>query len=258
MVIPIFNDWPHINTKNLSAQKIAFSIGRTSLTAGFFMSVLKRVGQVKEQNLQSVSGSVGELSASKLSVQVNDRGVAAGCGSVGSVGFAEDPIMQFFKYEHLPAHLQGVSKAVAGLAKLMDEQLPHGAEKSVGLRKLLEAKDCFVRASLNMPNTVDAGRVSDGYHTFNELYLHRMHLFAVVCTQNQTHAWKSKLHHDGTMYDGYFIVGVETPMGQFSYHYELTHWPHFHKIAEVERAPKWDGHTADDVVKLHSLLEIAP
>ena len=246
MVVPIFNDWPHINTKNLSAQKIAFSIGRTSLTAGFFMSVLKRVSQVKEQDPMIQN----QLIALASSVSSIDGRVTAVEGSSG--------VMQFFKYEHLPAHLQGVSKAVAGLAKLMDEQLPHGAEKSVGLRKLLEAKDCFVRASLNMPNTVDAGRVSDGYHTFNELYLHRMHLFAVVCTQNQTHAWKSKLHHDGTMYDGYFIVGVETPMGQFSYHYELTHWPHFHKIAELERAPKWDGHTADDVVKLHSLLEIAP
>lgn len=246
MVIPIFIDWPHINTKNLSAQKIAFSIGRTSLTAGFFMSVLKRVSQVKEQDpmiqnqLIALASSVSSISGRVTAVE-------------GSSG-----VMQFFEYKHLPAHLQGVSKAVAGLAKLMDEQLPHGAEKAVGLRKLLEAKDCFVRASLNMPNTIDAGRVSDGYHTFNELYLHRMHLFAVVCTQNQTHAWKSKLHHDGTMYDGYFIVGVETPMGQFSYHYELTHWPHFHKIAEMERAPKWDGHTADDVVKLHSLLEVAP
>ncbi len=58
------------------------------------------------------------------------------------------PILKFFEYAHLPAHLQAVSKPVGDLARQMDEQLPDGPEKSVGLRKLLEAKDAFVRASL--------------------------------------------------------------------------------------------------------------
>lgn len=57
-------------------------------------------------------------------------------------------IMKYFEYEHLPAHLQEVSKPICDLAKQMDEQLPDGAEKSAGLRKLLEAKDCLVRAKL--------------------------------------------------------------------------------------------------------------
>ena len=55
---------------------------------------------------------------------------------------------KFFTFEHLPANLQEVSKPLAELAKLMDELLPDGAEKSAGMRKLLEAKDCFVRAKL--------------------------------------------------------------------------------------------------------------
>ncbi|HFD3738265.1 TPA: hypothetical protein ACF3RY_007060 [Pseudomonas aeruginosa] len=59
-----------------------------------------------------------------------------------------NPIMKYFEYQHLPAHLQGVSKPIGDLAKQMDEQLPDGAEKSAGLRKLLEAKDCLVRAKL--------------------------------------------------------------------------------------------------------------
>lgn len=58
------------------------------------------------------------------------------------------PIMKYFQYEHLPAHLQEVSKPIGELAKLMDETLPGGAEKSTGLRKLLEAKDALVRAKL--------------------------------------------------------------------------------------------------------------
>ena len=58
------------------------------------------------------------------------------------------PIMQFFAYEHLPSKLQEVSKPLGDLARAMDDGLPDGAEKSAGLRKLLEAKDCFVRAAL--------------------------------------------------------------------------------------------------------------
>lgn len=53
--------------------------------------------------------------------------------------------IQYFKYEHLPENLQEVSKPVAELAELMEKMLPDGPEKSAGMRKLLEAKDCFVR-----------------------------------------------------------------------------------------------------------------
>jgi len=58
------------------------------------------------------------------------------------------PIMKYFEYAHLPPHLQEVSKPIGELAKEMDDLLPDGAEKSAGLRKLLEAKDCLVRAKL--------------------------------------------------------------------------------------------------------------
>ena len=56
--------------------------------------------------------------------------------------------IKYFSYEHLPEALQEVSKPIAELAKLMEETLPDSAEKSAGMRKLLEAKDCFVRAKL--------------------------------------------------------------------------------------------------------------
>ena len=57
-------------------------------------------------------------------------------------------ILEFFKYTHLPPYLQDVSGACASLAKEMAENLPESAETTAGLRKLLEAKDCFVRAAL--------------------------------------------------------------------------------------------------------------
>ena len=56
--------------------------------------------------------------------------------------------IKYFTYEHLKPELQKVSKPIAELAKLMEEMLPDGPEKSAGMRKLLEAKDCFVRAIL--------------------------------------------------------------------------------------------------------------
>lgn len=56
--------------------------------------------------------------------------------------------MKFFNYEHLPQKLQEVSKPIGDLARQMNETLPDGEEKEAGLRKLLEAKDCLVRAAL--------------------------------------------------------------------------------------------------------------
>lgn len=57
--------------------------------------------------------------------------------------------IKYFKYEHLPPELQEVSKPIAELAQTLEETLPDGQEKSAGMRKLLEAKDCFVRAKLD-------------------------------------------------------------------------------------------------------------
>lgn len=56
--------------------------------------------------------------------------------------------MRYFDFEHLPAHLQKVSKPIGELARQLDADLEDGPEKSAGMRKLLEAKDCFVRAAL--------------------------------------------------------------------------------------------------------------
>lgn len=60
----------------------------------------------------------------------------------------KNPIMKHFAYAHLHEHLQAVSKPIGELAEKMNVELPDGPEKSAGLRKLLEAKDCMVRAKL--------------------------------------------------------------------------------------------------------------
>ncbi len=59
-------------------------------------------------------------------------------------------ILRYFEYDHLPENLQLLSMRFHGLAHKMVDDLPFNAELSAGLRKLLEAKDCFVRAALDL------------------------------------------------------------------------------------------------------------
>jgi len=107
---------------------------------------------------------------------------------------------------------------------------------------------------------IQAEQVSDGYHTMEELYEHRIALFAALCNfwndviedmeiSVYQKAWKSKLHSDGTMFEGgYFIAGIESNKGQITYHMKLKHWDSF-RIPELERAPEYDGHTPNDVIE---------
>ena len=101
-----------------------------------------------------------------------------------------------------------------------------------------------------MDNT-NIGEFSDGYHTFNELYHHRAVLFSVICNNNKHLAWKSMRHDDPSdqMYDGMFIVGIMTPLGQATYHYDiLPYWEMFN-VPILENAPKWDGHTPEQAIE---------
>lgn len=98
----------------------------------------------------------------------------------------------------------------------------------------------------------DKGNISDGSHTFEELYHHRAVLFATICNQNIEIAGKSWKHDDDSMFDDYFIVWVNTPEGSYSYHYHKSYWNMF-KAKEYPNAPRWDGHEPKDVTRLLSL-----
>ena len=93
------------------------------------------------------------------------------------------------------------------------------------------------------------GDLSDGYHTFNELYHHRAVLFSVICNANKNRAWKSKSHSDGFMFDGMFIVGIETGLGQATYHYDVDPYWDLFDVKELRFAPVFDGHTPADAIK---------
>lgn len=100
------------------------------------------------------------------------------------------------------------------------------------------------------------GKVSDGFHTFIELYRHRMLLNAALFSAwrkldsegigPEADVHKSRLHSDGEVPfgGGWFIVVAQLPAGQVSYHYPLEHWDLF-KIPERERPAEYDGHTAE-------------
>lgn len=107
--------------------------------------------------------------------------------------------------------------------------------------------------------------VSDGYHTIAELYDHRITLFIALCRSlESTHramnwqfegevpgcpVWRSKTHSDGSVMDGWFIMGIKRQKGnQISYHLPMSHWDETNFAETFERAPEWDGHTSQDVL----------
>lgn len=100
----------------------------------------------------------------------------------------------------------------------------------------------------------DIGDFSDGYHTFNDLYTQRAVLFATIVNQNLDKAWKSRKHEDGKpcFGGGWFIVGIDTPVGSYTYHYEDKYWD-VYKCVELPTAKHWDGHTDKDVWRLLTL-----
>ena len=125
---------------------------------------------------------------------------------------------------------------------------------------MMDNDEHMVEKIVERQPTVDAepfitGETSDGYHTFNELYHHRAVLFSVIVKAFEDKAWKSRKHHDGTMYDGMFIVGVETPEGQATYHYDIEPYWNMFKCKELEYAPEWDGHTPAQAIDRIGQLE---
>lgn len=104
--------------------------------------------------------------------------------------------------------------------------------------------------------------ITDGFHTFGELYHQRAVLFATILKLKKDdpifHGWKSKKHSDGKYCfdsDGkWFITGINTPAGMYTYHYETDKYWDMFECEELETAPEWDGHTDKDVDRLLSLI----
>jgi hypothetical protein len=89
---------------------------------------------------------------------------------------------------------------------------------------------------------------SDGYHTFKELYAHRIALFIALAKSHADISWKAIKHDDGSSLEGWFIAGMHLPTGDISYHLPDNEWDRL-DVEALTNAPKWDGHTSDDVVQ---------
>lgn len=107
----------------------------------------------------------------------------------------------------------------------------------------------------------EMGNISDGYHTFNELYKYRMLYNAAFFNElakGDIKVCKSHKHHDGEecFGGGWFIVMAELPTGQISNHYENRYWELF-DVPVLDKAWEWDGHTPDEAsTRLENYIKI--
>lgn len=119
---------------------------------------------------------------------------------------------------------------------------------------------------LSKEDDLDTTDISDGFHTFGELYEFRCALTNALFKQlffkayelNRNNEfgpfinpiWKSRLHSDGTMFPGFFIIGYSTIPGQMiTFHYPEEAWELFDYARVSDNAPEWDGHTSADVLE---------
>ena len=97
--------------------------------------------------------------------------------------------------------------------------------------------------------------ISDGYHTFGEIYDHRNLLFLTLCRAVQicdpeANVWKSIKQSDGTTTKNWFIMGLDiADIGQITYHLPIKHWDECPFAEALEKAPEWDKHTSEDVIQ---------
>lgn len=108
-----------------------------------------------------------------------------------------------------------------------------------------------------------AGNASDGYHTHGELYEQRMLLNAHLAQRwysEGVRIVKSRRHHTGEecLGGGWFIVVMELPTGQVSFHYPERVWDLF-RVPEQELAPQWDGHSSQVAIeRMHQAIALFP
>ncbi len=100
----------------------------------------------------------------------------------------------------------------------------------------------------------------DGFHTFEELYEHRITLYIALCSRitmllpdsENSNIWRSKKHSDGELAfgGGWFVLGIGKEKGeQITYHLPMEKWDNCDFAETLEVAPEFDKHTANDVLE---------
>lgn len=109
-----------------------------------------------------------------------------------------------------------------------------------------------IQSQIDLLPSKDRGELSDGCHTFNELYDHRIQLYIVMADfySDYEYVWKSRAHSDGSVWKGWFILGIRTEPGkQITYHLPMDRWDDCWFAVVLDKAPEWDGHTSADVLE---------
>ena len=130
-------------------------------------------------------------------------------------------MMKYFKFDHLPKHMQKFSQPFHDVARFMDDHLLDSAEKSAGMRKLLEAKDCFVRASMDGGTReegvrpVTAGLTQYKSHKVVHAELMDIHMYRAMCTTEGDNIRSSVIDVKPGELDGYHIVYEKGATGEY-------------------------------------------
>lgn len=134
-----------------------------------------------------------------------------------------------------------------------------------------------IQYQINQLSDSERGKLCDGYHTFNDLYKHRNHLFAALLNSIEEgrielsncakeglefdpilHCFKARRHHDGEQWEGWILCGIihKRTKQQITYHLPEEYWEKLKYVQGYGRAPvEFDGHTSDDVlVRLEELF----
>jgi len=126
----------------------------------------------------------------------------------------------------------------------------------VDMEKIIKSKEDAVNYIIS--DGCDTNKISDGYHTFEELYEHRIHLFIALCKIIDSEwglgpncPWKTKKYSDGSLIEGgWFLLGTGIAKGkQITYHLPISKWDDCSFVREFDKAPEFDGHTSDHVLQ---------
>jgi len=123
-----------------------------------------------------------------------------------------------------------------------------------------------MKPKIDLKEIADIVEISDGYHTFTELYNHRITLFIALCKMKFLYyaqviemtiddgeyddVWRSKVNWDGSVWEGWFLLGINQQKGeQITYHLPMSRWNETNFAKTLDKAPEFDGHTSTEVLK---------
>lgn len=168
----------------------------------------------------------------------------------GQVGMTSQAVINAVQQQGCEIGNQ-ISSCCCNLSSLINHILNKYGHTEMGMYKIQLYIENIL-GSIQNKKPVDVGEVSDGYHTFNELYRYRMlynaAFFNLLARSGQVEVCKSRRHSDGEKCfgsDDWFIVMAILPTGQVSNHYESKYWDLF-DVPERETAFEYDGHTPNE------------